>query len=73
MGLSARTDDFTGQPLGEGYLIASTSANNGLLFANPASRDAYVANNPGQFNKGTGGQTAADGDFNDTYQRPAES
>ena len=49
MGLSARTDDFTGMPIGEGYIHLSTSAGNGLVFRSPAEAYAYKQANPGQF------------------------
>lgn len=51
MGLSARTDDFNGQPLGEGYIILATSAFNGLVFQSPATANSYKAANPAQFSK----------------------
>ena len=67
MSLSARTDDNTGGPIGEGYITLSTSAGNMLVFSDPSSANIYLQANPGQFNKGNG---IADGDFNDEYQHP---
>ena len=77
MGLSARTDDNTGLPLGEGFITYSTSAGNALLFRDPASANQYVIQNPGQFNKAkstdAGASSAPDGDFNTEFQQPAQS
>jgi len=67
MGLSARTDDNTGQPLGEGFITLSTSAGNALLFRDPASANQYRINNPAQFNQ------ASHGEFNKDYQRPSQA
>lgn len=58
MGLSARTDDWDGSTLPEGYIKISTSAANGLFFKNPLNKQLYMAANPSQFSKGgnnTGG------------------
>lgn len=70
MGLSARTDDNTGLPLGSGFIRLSTSAGNTLTFSDPASSNYYVQANPGQFNKGRGTSTP-DGNYNDESQSPA--
>ena len=43
-------DDFTGQPLGEGYLTLQSSAGNRLCFSDPSSMHAYRLANPGEFN-----------------------
>lgn len=43
-------DDFTGQPLGEGYLTLQSSAGNRLAFRSPAEMNAYRLANPGEFN-----------------------
>lgn len=51
MGLSARTDDNTGKPLGEGYVTLATSAANALLFRDLSSANAYRLANPGQFSQ----------------------
>lgn len=66
MGLSARTDDFTGQPLGEGFITLSTSAGNALLFRDPASANEYRNENPAQFKQ------LSHGEFNTTGQAPAQ-
>lgn len=73
MALSTRTDDNTGQPLGEGYITLSTSAGNALVFTDPASANYYLLANPAQFNKGTGGQTTPDGDYSQGAQNPTQS
>lgn len=73
MGLSARTDDNTGLPIGEGFIKLSTSAGNALIFRDPASANYYLQNNAGQFYKGGNNNNAPDGDFNDQSQAPAES
>lgn len=65
MGISARTDDNNGLPLGEGYIMLSTSAANGLVFRDPASANQYRINNPAQFN------TTNHGEFNTTNQKPS--
>lgn len=49
MGLSAKTSDNTGLPLGEGYVTLSTSAGNALLFSDPADANIYMQANPAQF------------------------
>ena len=43
-------DDFTGQPLGEGYLTLQSSAGNRVCFNDPSSMHAYRLANPGEFN-----------------------
>lgn len=70
MGLSARTDDNTGLPIGEGYVASSTSAGNLVVFATPASRDQYVMQNPAQFYKAAPGNNAPDGDYSQGVQSP---
>lgn len=58
MGISARTDDWDGSTLPEGYITISTSAANGLYFKNPLNKQLYMAANPAQFSQGgnnTGG------------------
>ena len=65
MGISARTDDRSGLPLGEGYIMLSTSAGNGLVFRDPASANQYRIDNPSQFN------TLNHGEFNTTSQTPS--
>ena len=42
-------DDFTGQPLGEGFLTFQSSAGNRILFNGPAEYNAYRIANPGEF------------------------
>lgn len=42
-------DDFTGQPLGEGYLTLQSSAGNRIVFRSPAEMTAYRLANPGEF------------------------
>lgn len=73
MGLSARTDDNTGLPLGEGFITFSTSAGNALLFRDPASANYYLQANPGQFLKSNTTQTTPDGDYSQGNQNPAQS
>lgn len=51
MGLSARTDDWDGSKLPEGYIMISTSAANKLLFKNPLNQQLYMAANPSQFSQ----------------------
>ena len=55
-------DDFTGEPLPEGYLTLQSSAGNRLVFANPANMNAYRIGNPGQF----AGTPDSSGNFNTT-------
>lgn len=54
MGLSARTDDFTGLPLGSSFITMSTSGLNGLVFASPASWTQYLAANGAQIGVNNG-------------------
>lgn len=42
-------DDFTGQPLGEGFLTLQSSAGNRIVFRSPAEMNAYRLANPGEF------------------------
>ena len=67
MGLSARTDDNTGRPLGGGFITLSTSAGNALLFETPASATQYRIANPAQFNQ------SSHGEFNTQRQNPAQA
>lgn len=68
MGLSAMTDDNTGKPLGTGYVSRCTSAGNLMVFADPASANFFVQNNPGQFNPGAPGNNSPDGDYSQGNQ-----
>ena len=70
MGLSARTDDLTGQPLGEGFISLATSAGNQLVFRDPSSADKYREGNRGQLAPGSPGDP---GTYNDINQAPATS
>ena len=70
MALSDRTDDFNGQPLGEGFLSVATSAGNQLVFQSPASLNSYRAANRGQL---APGQPQDSGNHNTTDQTPATS
>ena len=65
MGLSDRTDDNNGQPLGEGYITLSTSAGNVLRFQSPASANQYRLSNPSQFDP------IGKGEYNKINQNPA--
>ena len=42
-------DDFTGLPLGEGFLTFQSSAGNRLVFDSPANYNNYRIANPNQF------------------------
>ena len=42
-------DDFTGQPLGEGFLTFQSSAGNIIVFNGPSEYNAYRNANPGEF------------------------
>lgn len=55
-------DDWTGEPLPEGYLTLQSSAGNRVLFANPANMNTYRIANPGQFD----GTPDTSGSFNTT-------
>lgn len=75
MGLSARTSDFSGLPLGEGFITLSTSANNAILVKDPAEATAYMAANPAQFAQLDGASNSQQntGGFNTEGQAPAQS
>ena len=70
MGLSARTDDLTGQPLGEGFISVATSGGNQLTFQSPAQLNEYRAGNRGQLAPGTPHDS---GNHNTTDQTPSTS
>ncbi len=57
-------DDFTGEPLPEGYLTLQSSAGNRIVFANPANMNAYRLANPDQF----AGTPDSSGNVNDEIQ-----
>lgn len=42
-------DDFTGLPVGEGYITLQSSAGNRLVFSTPAEMNSYRLANPGEF------------------------
>ena len=68
MGLSARTDDLTGQPIGEGYVSVATSAGYLLVFRDASSLNDYRAGNRGQLAPGA---PQDGGTYNQSDQAPS--
>lgn len=66
MGLSARTSDLTGLPLGEGFITLSTSAGNAILVKDPAEANRYLTENAAQMGRN-------EGSFNTSDQTPAQA
>lgn len=60
MGLSARTDDYDGNFLPEGYITISTSAGNRLYFRDNLNKQLYMELNKAQ----TSTPTSNTGGFN---------